>query len=289
MSFCKICYQKTSKCFCEPSWKTFESELYDGCRLVESSMESTPLRISTITVCFKLGTELNLGEILSAFEKKGSFRHIFFKKGTKKSKNEELNNAFYNQCTIKMAIRDKVSLFGESLSNVSLMLFPNGSGKAVGCRTIRTCARVIKDVVSLLMANEAVMKEPTKLCVQDVGVKMINSDFRVQRGIKQRKLTQILTDNYSVSEGGRVRSALFDPDKYPGINVKYLSENFDGDWIKNVKYTRKGRKRVNGEVSLFVFRSGSIIITGGRKPEEFKKAYTFINDVIEKHKEEVLC
>ena len=50
---------------------------------------------------------------------------------------------------------------------------------------------------------------------------MINSDFKLSRKIKQRKLFNLLK-GYTIENGGNLRYNNFNPDKYPGINLKYI-------------------------------------------------------------------
>ena len=49
---------------------------------------------------------------------------------------------------------------------------------------------------------------------------------------------------------------------------------------------RKGRKKIEGEVSVLIFRSGSIIITGYKKPIEAKYAFEYINQILSRSRYE---
>ena len=53
-------------------------------------------------------------------------------------------------------------------------------------------------------------------------------------------------------------------------------------------YTRKGRKKIEGEVSVLIFRSGSIIITGYKKPIEAKHAFKYLSEILIQNQEVVL-
>ena len=96
---------------------------------------------------------------------------------------------------------------------------------------------------------------------------MICSDFKVKPikedtdgwCIKQEVLKNILVNDYHLSA---TFSAL---SKYPGINLKFPSVESD-----------------NKPVSIFIFRSGSIIITGAKNAKDILSCYEFINKVIYK-------
>lgn len=96
---------------------------------------------------------------------------------------------------------------------------------------------------------------------------MICSDFKIKPikddpdgwCLKQEELKNII-----VKKG---YSATFSSlSRYPGINVKYPSV------IEKDK-----------NVSLLIFRSGSIIITGAKNMKDISTSYTFITDIISKN------
>ena len=99
----------------------------------------------------------------------------------------------------------------------------------------------------------------------DVNVEMINSDFETGFHIDQVKLTEILRrppHNLFVK---------FDPLNYPGVNIKYLC-NATGE---------------AKEISILVFRTGPVIITGGTCDAHLNDSYNFINGVFRKHYSEL--
>jgi TATA-box binding protein (TBP) (component of TFIID and TFIIIB) len=66
-------------------------------------------------------------------------------------------------------------------------------------------------------------------------------------------------------------SATFSPlSRYPGINLKYPSSSDE-----------------NKQISLLIFRSGSIIITGAKNANDVANSYSFITKVICEHSKEL--
>jgi TATA-box binding protein (TBP) (component of TFIID and TFIIIB) len=96
----------------------------------------------------------------------------------------------------------------------------------------------------------------------DVNVEMINSDFETYFNLNQIRLTDILrTSPYNLF-------IKFDPLNYPGVNIKYQCPMP----IDNPK-----------EISILVFRTGQVIITGGTCVIHLEYAYNFINNVFKTH------
>ena len=287
MTECNLCEQK--KCFCQDYWHTFEDDLISINFPENASVEATKLKPSTITVCFDINTKINVKNVVKTFEKNYEnhdvFQNIKYKAGTKKSKDKELNDAFYNQCSMVLSIEDDESKIKKQKSKINVFIFPNGSFRTVGCRTIKTCAIMINELDCFFRYNKNLVENPSQYSLKNVRISMINSDFKLSRKIKQKKLYNLLKE-YTIENGGNIRSNTFNPDKYPGINVKFIKD------ITKVKssdtYTRKGRKKIDGEVSILIFRSGSIIITGYKKPKEAKDAFDYLSKIIVENQQVVL-
>ena len=56
----------------------------------------------------------------------------------------------------------------------------------------------------------------------------------------------------------------------------------------NVKMTRKGVEKVNGEITISVFNTGNIIVTGGNCIQDTMFAYRWMNRFFEESKELIL-
>lgn len=285
---CNLCENK--KCFCQDYWNNFEDVLLDIKLPENSELESTQLKPSTITVCFDIGTKINIKNVVDTFNTNfmnhDIFQQINYKEGTKKSKKKELNDAFYNQCSIVLSITDDESKIQSQTSKINIFIFPNGSFRTVGCRTIKTVTIMINEIFCFFKYNKGLVVDQDKLSLNNVRITMINSDFKLNRKIKQKKLFDIICNEYTIKNGGNIKSCLYDPDKYPGINIKYIKDLAKIESSKT--YTRKGRKKIEGEVSVLIFRSGSIIITGYKKPIEAKNAYDYINKILLENSSTVL-
>ena len=152
------------------------------------------------------------------------------------------------------------------------MIFPNGQVKIAGCKTINTCPLVLDVLKAMLKKVDGVVEDPENLDVEATKIVMICSDFEAKPNreningwcLNQEKLKNILVNEYNLSA---TYSTL---NRYPGINLKYPS-----------------KIRIDKKVSLLIFRSGSIFITGAAEVCELVDSYKFICECLTDHLDEV--
>ena len=227
-----------------------------------NNVKYTDISVSTMTVCFNFNQSIDLGQLK---EKLNKYNIISYKPGSKKSKipKKKGTDSFYNSFDIKLGIIDYART-PVVHSNISIFIFPNGKVKIAGAKTINTVHITIDELSDLIGSN--------LLKAENIKIQMICSDFKIKPIIsnpegwclKQELLKNILVKNYSVSA---TFSAL---SRYPGINLKYPSA-IDKD----------------KQISLLIFRSGSIIITGAKNAKDIANCYSFIVNVISKHSKEL--
>lgn len=273
--YCDVCIFKKNSCVCQDFWKDFDKTF--SCDLsLWPSVEPSKLSISTITINFKLENALiDLSKLEEQFEKTLFTRSINYKKNSKKSKKDAVVNFnFYNQCSITSYIPKETS--SKELIKVVTKIFHNGSFTMTGVRNIQTIVHMMRSMISLLIGYKDVLLLSGKLKIKDTKISLINTDFTVKYKIKQKNLNDIMK---SYIETGNIRSSTFDTDEYPGVKIKYLHYGKNPD-IKRT-FTRKSVEKYEGEVTIAVFKTGKIIITGGKNATETIGAYKFINQVFE--------
>ena len=264
-TICDICKFPTFLCKCDNAWHTFDNTILDckGKSDTVSGINYTDISISTMTVCFTFNQTINLQLLKDNLPEK---LKINYNPGSKKSKvpKKKGTDSFYNSFDIKITIVDtKTNIF----SNVSIFIFPNGKVKTAGAKTINTINLMIDELITLINYVPNTVINPEKLGVENIKIQMICSDFKIKPikddsdgwCLKQEELKNIL-----VKSG---LSATFSAlSRYPGINLKYPSI------IEPDK-----------QVSLLIFRSGSIIITGAKNAKDISNSYHFIVHTIAKH------
>lgn len=272
----------------------------------------TGLKISTMTLTCSLDTLINIENIgkyiditfgnivyIKYGNTENEIRTIIIKKSNKKdskknSKNINSNkkkrsntkpdNNFYNQASIYIEINE------ETGKTVNTKVFQNGSIQMTGCTTINDfisamnilckelCKKkVVYDKISGNIIKKEFVTKPENICVSKIHnfkiqmddpvngtspnihnfkIRMINSNFKSGFMISREILYNILTkENITCT---------FEPCIHACVNIKH-----------NYK---------NGEtVSIFVFESGSILITGAKTKRQIIESYQFIIKILYKH------
>lgn len=145
-------------------------------------------------------------------------------------------SSFYNQVTIG---------YTDSLSTKKVKVFPNGSLQIAGCRDLNDCNNFINQLrlIMELIYNVDIPRSSFRIV-------MINSNFSLQHMIHQMNVVSLFkTRNFAVS---------FDPDRYSAVKIKFTPV--------------AGGK----QVTVSIFSSGSVIITGAQTIDEVCEAYIAI-------------
>jgi len=262
---CESCKNPTFMCHCDNSWKTFDEIIKKIKGKTENGVVYTPLSISTMTICFRFNQFVDL-QVLK--DNLPEFLKISYKPGSRKSKvkKKKGTDSFYNSFAIKNTFVDR-SVTPMIFSNVSIFIFPNGQAKVAGIKTIHTIHAMLQELIEIITSVDNVVENPLTFAAENLKIQMICSDFKIKPVkedtdgwcLKQEDLKNILVKNgYSATFSSLSR--------YPGINVKFPS----------VIETGK-------QISLLIFRSGSIIITGAKNARDISESYTFITDLISKN------
>ena len=99
---------------------------------------------------------------------------------------------------------------------------------------------------------------------------MINSDFKVNFEIRLDYLYKIITQEYKII-------CSYEPCIYPGAKIEYYYPN--NGFCKCTSFCT-GKSETCKKITIAVFQSGCIIITGANKIEHIEIAYNFICDIL---------
>jgi TATA-box binding protein (TBP) (component of TFIID and TFIIIB) len=113
------------------------------------------------------------------------------------------------------------------------------------------------------------IKDVSKLSVEKFQIDLINSDFAMNYLNRKESLFELL-------KSYNVLCRLFE--KHSCVNVKYK--------VKNMSNKKNASKMTY--VSIFVFQTGKIIITGAKTPEYVRNAYRFIVKFMNIHKHQII-
>ena len=245
--YCKMCDPKCKyfDCICAESWKSFDETL-GKIKKVSSEILLESLRISTITLCFNLNSNIDIENISKTYISKN-------------------NGKFYNSLIFNWHTKYQYKTV------VSVKIFPNGKVQVAGLSNIKSCAYIIRKVYRKC---EDYFETPETSKISDVRIAMINSDFKINSTINLTQLCEELSHS-SVQSGGNYLSIVYQPIKYPAVNCKFIcNRNLQKYYEHIYKYSHK--KKFTDTLSILIFRSGSIIITGGNNIDDYLNVYQIL-------------
>jgi hypothetical protein len=264
--------------------------------MTAKSLTITPLRISTMTVTANWGVPIQLdplfqqlrnhlipigvfGPGIIKFEHKGEvfgacYKDLFTnRKATDKS--------FFNQSTLVLR-----RPFAGGFKELNMKLFKNGGIQMTGV-TSQTFA--VEAVEWLLALIKTFAQSPFEgaAAVTKVDVSLINTDYSLNYDIQQDNLHKLLMEQYNLF-------SMLEKTIYQGVNTKFFyNTKNQGSGICSCKGFCKGQGTGDGEgeckrITMSIFRTGKIIITGARTMAQIEAAYVFLNKVFQEHAATVL-
>ena len=271
---------------------------------------ATSYRISTITVTGSVNSEINLdlmfdslnsmilergvgkdetclmGLVYAEYGKKRSSTYYtgFSKKFVSQRKKENVSKRFDNQLTVIYKFNE------ESLMNIKV--FKNGNVQITGVKQISQGKEMIDILITLIKeavdncTEGSVALSKNELANSKYKVALINSDFKIGFEIKRDKLYSVLINEYE-------NKCSFEPCIYPGVKIQYFWNSYNAlnDGVcccKENCFSGKGNGGGDGDckkITIAVFQSGCIIITGAQTTGQIDAAYKFICDILFSHKE----
>lgn len=154
---------------------------------------------------------------------------------------------------IKKSFFNQVTLNYCDISKKSIKVFSNGKLQLTGLTSCLECNQVAE------MVNGWLKKylDSETICITKMYIGMINSNFSMMTNLDLIKLNGILNIDPRVV-------SIYNPESYPAINMKYIHQGVS--------------------VSVFIFATGNIVITGGKQLRDMRVAYEFVHDMVTKNK-----
>lgn len=259
----------------------------------------TPYRISTITATGCVGTSIDLDILYNSLEANciddpdkegivyveyGSKKSLTIYKGYSKKFSVNRRKAkpakrFDNQVTIVFRTPNK--------NNLNIKTFRNGNIQVTGIKSITQGYTVADSMIDILKdvyynKDKKVIENVDDLKNINFKIRLINTDYKVGFTIKRENLHKILKNEY-----GNVCN--YEPCIYPGVKLQYFynKHNIPNDGICKCGlkcHDMKGGEG-NGEgnckkITIAIFQSGCIIITGSQTQEQIDECYLFINSIL---------
>lgn len=262
----------------------------------------TPYKISTITATGGVNTTVKLDVLFDnvilcdphedaegiVYAEFGSRKTETIHKGHAKKltvahrKPDIKKKRFDNQVTLVFRYREPKL----GMVMVNSKVFKNGHVQMTGLKYIeqgRVVVDRIIDTLRLIHKTEPdVIEDAKKLENVDYLIRLINCDFRVGFEIRREKLHTVMTHQHGIM-------CTFEPCIYPGCKIQYCYNTgynrMDGICKCKNKCNGKGCGLGDGnckKITIAVFQSGCVIITGGQSIEQIDKAYEFaVNSILD--------
>jgi TATA-box binding protein (TBP) (component of TFIID and TFIIIB) len=182
---------------------------------------------------------------------------------------------------------------------VNVKVFNNGGVQMTGAKTVDQGRLVLSFVVRLAQGLAALV-EPSAL-PHGYRVCLINSDFRLGFEIRRDRLHGLFLRRYPHL------NATFDPCSYPGVVIRYKwkasrpPEVPEGACSCGVAEEARGSSRrcCNGKgdghdaagacrsITVIMFASGNVIITGARSYDQLRAVHEYVNRIVLRHRKVV--
>jgi hypothetical protein len=266
---------------------------------MSTPLSFTPLRISTLVTTGHLGSTINLNKLFD------QFNHLLIPIGypgegfLKMEHNTKVIGHSARDMLTKRRISDK-SFFNQStcvvrkrrggdapdadeFKEVNMKLFANGGFQMTGVIS----EEFSKIVLEFILRAFASLSEPIStdtLSIHKFAIQLLNSDYKMSTQLKRAELHRILCQEYRLS-------STLETTIYQGVNTKYYYNEAAPATRGICMCPRFCNGQGNGtaigsckKITIAAFQTGSIIITGARNKKQLDEAYTFMNEVLQKHR-----
>lgn len=204
------------------------------------------LKLTTITMTSSFNAQIDIDCIKQYFEKNETIK-IRPKKSKYSFIFHKSPTDFFNQ----------VSIYTDDYkSRKSVKLFPNGSIHVSGCGDMMDCERILAQINCVV---SSILKK--KVIANDFSVHMINSNFSLNKFVNLHTIFKEF--------GERGHDTTFNPDRYSAVKIKMM-----------VATSASGTN--SRRVTVSIFSSGKIIVTGGKALSDIIFAYKTIIEIIYK-------
>ena len=181
---------------------------------------------------------------------------------------------------------------------VSIFMFASGNLKLSGIRSLDDTPEILDILWSGLNKNQTSLRNHDFKIIKR-STSLINTDFTAGYSLIRENLYKIINSNYNLEIN-------YDPDVHPALQIRYycnnqytglgrcLCRNDVGQQHKqHIQMICKGKGTGEGLgeckiVTILIFQSGKVIITGGRSMVHVQQSYTLISNILSKYKNQII-
>ena len=269
----------------------------------------TPYKVSTITCNVDIGVNIDLITLYENFTigDKSNFIWIYYPKITdkenkrgvypKKKRNVKATSVK------KTSFDNQVTVLYKSSNFPNLKIFKNGNIQLTGVKDEKDVSTIVNQIIAEI--KEIYKTKPEISSTEDFNekigffnfhIRMINTDFKTycdkdnsEKFLIRRKVLHkiLMSDIYN-------NKCSFEPGKYHGVKIEFFwnGKNDKQDGICSCSNYCFGKGRGKGDkdckkITIAVFESGSVLITGGVSFAQIDDAYNYITSVFRSNKDEI--
>lgn len=264
-------------------------------------LKFTPLRISTNVATGNVGSPVSLDTLFEqlplllipfGYPEEGILKMEHKDKvvgySTKDllTKKKSSDKTFFNQATL--VVRKRREDNPSCLKEVNIKLFGNGGLQMTGITGVEFARKVLEWLLPLLN-NLPKPASTVPLYVKSLKIQLINSDYHINAVLDRDRLHDILTNQYRLF-------STFEKLIHQGVNIKYYyNTSRPKDAPKGIcccphACSGQGEGDTTGEckkITILIFQTGDIIVTGARQREQLEEAYEYMNVILRKHASQV--
>jgi len=269
---------------------------------LSQNIEISKVRISTMTVLCNLGIQINLesfyNNIKAYHNEEKDYKIISLEymenaaKGVPKQKKKKQSQANANLVKRRKSFYNQATIIMDHIKFINMKLFRNGSIHITGIIDVEQGKRAVgflcDEIREIYKIDPSITNDDiSQLGLANWDIVMINSDFSCNFKIRREKLYEILDNTYNLVVN-------YESDNYPGVKTSFYWNERDADRSGVCKCkigktcSGKGRGTLNPDdtcrkITISIFQSGKIIITGAREKEQINDAYQFITNIFRKY------
>ena len=206
------------------------------------------------------------------------------------------NKTFFNQSTIimrrKIPKQPNSDVVPKGFKEVNIKMFANGGVQMTGIPSVEFATAALQELIDTIGSlPKNPFANPDVAAISKFNVQLVNSDYTIKYPVKRDDLHTLLTRNYGLFSTNE--STI-----YQGVNTKYYynkaHSHKDPKGVCHCTDTIcTGQGNGDGEgqckrVTLSVFQTGKIIITGARNMDQIMEVYHYFNKILTKHGYEIL-
>ena len=195
---------------------------------------------------------------------------------------------------VKININDAIKETNQILNYIKNINKKLSIVHTIDCTIVKSMMLNYKEDLQDLILEETLpnnieynlINDTQNLKLNNTKIELINSDFCVNFIINNTKLHQIIKSKYKIFSS-------YEPNDYPGVknkfcwNINNLDNPEQGICSCSPNCVERGKKSICVQITISVFQSGSIIITGAKNIKQIKDAYNFKTKILNDNYDEI--